>query len=378
MIKFRHVEDYLEVIAGHRDPATGKPVSTWIFTFEPIINLARYDVKVLESMSQTVAQHQPLTERQGELLAKIVLKYERQLASKQVDVDPVRNPEWRMPLRKMDYTRSLYITNDQLVLKFPFDDGLIESVRAFGKESQGVCKWNRETKLWEIALTEYNLSWLVAFAEVHKFTVDTVVQDLMLAIKETELSDYKIELAVTADTLSISNCPDSLSKYITDTCNGFGLDNVLTLVDLSPILGYTINEDLGQALIKEYGPRFYNLLTNRELKINPNTLIQSTDFENTLDYADALQRWPVVVYEPDLSGRMLKKLTDKYGPDYDQTRYIHTVKPVRNLERIPLLISSAGMVFGGDKQLMIQRAEKVVYCAQDVYNKKNNSKVKHL
>ena len=378
MIKFRHVEDYLEVIAGHRDPVTGKPVSTWIFTFEPIINLARYDVKVLESMSQTVAQHQPLTERQGELLAKIVLKYERQLASKQVDVDPVRNPEWRMPLRKMDYTRSLYITNDQLVLKFPFDDGLIESVRAFGKESQGVCKWNRETKLWEIALTEYNLSWLVAFAEVHKFVVDTVVQDLMLAIKETELSDYKIELAVTEDTLSISNCPTSLSKYITDTYNGFGLDNVLTLVDVSPILGYNVNEDLGQALIKEYGPRFYNLLTNRELKINPNTLVQSSDFENTLDYADALQRWPVVVYEPDLSGRMLKKLTDKYGPDYDQTRYIHTVKPVRNLERIPLLISSAGMVFGGDKQLMIQRAEKVVYCAQDVYNKKNNSKVKHL
>jgi hypothetical protein len=44
------------------------------------------------------------------------------------------------------------------------------------------------------------------------------------------------------------------------------------------------------------------------------------------------------------------------------------------MAKIPLIISSAGMVFGGDKQYMVQRAEKVVYCAADVYNKGNNSK----
>ena len=74
---------------------------------------------------------------------------------------------------------------------------------------------------------------------------------------------------------------------------------------------------------------------------------------------------------------MLTRLRDRYGDDYDKERYIHSVKSVRTLSHIPLVISSAGMVFGGDKQLMIQRAEKIVYCAQDVYNKKT-TKLKSL
>ena len=149
-------------------------------------------------------------------------------------------------------------------------------------------------------------------------------------------------------------------------------------MDYSSILGYTINKDLADAVINEYGPRFYNLLSNREIKINPNTLVQGNDFGSVLDYADALQRWPVVVYEPDLSGRMLTKLRNRYGDDLEG-KYIHTIKPVHNLKTIPLLISSAGMVFGGDKQMMLQSAEKIVYFSAEVYNKnKHSTKIKKL
>ena len=82
MKTFDYVEDYLEVITGYRDLVTGKVTQSWSWTMNPIINLARYDVKVLESMTVSVAQSQPLTERQAELLCKIILKYERQLANK--------------------------------------------------------------------------------------------------------------------------------------------------------------------------------------------------------------------------------------------------------------------------------------------------------
>jgi len=34
-----------------------------------------------------------------------------------------------------------------------------------------------------------------------------------------------------------------------------------------------------------------------------------------------------------------------------------------------LLISSAGMLFGGDRQMWIQTAEKIVYFTKDVYTK---------
>jgi hypothetical protein len=37
---------------------------------------------------------------------------------------------------------------------------------------------------------------------------------------------------------------------------------------------------------------------------------------------------------------------------------------------IPLLVSGQGMMHGGEKTLLLQRAEKVVYFATEVYNNK--------
>ena len=168
------------------------------------------------------------------------------------------------------------------------------------------------------------------------------------------------------------------NNYINEHLGGFSIENLLRLVDMSPVLGYTVSDTIYEAISTEFGFRFYNLLASRETKINPSTFFTSGDFESILNYADQVQRWPVVIYEPDLSGRMLTKLKDIYGEDYDRTRYIHTTKPLRDLIHIPILISSAGMLFGGDKMSMLQHAEKIVYCAQDVYNKKSNKSVKKI
>lgn len=382
MQKFTYVEDYLEVITGYRDLVTGKTNHTWAWSMSPIINLARYDVKVLESMTMTVAQSQPLTERQGELLCKIILKYERQLANKSIDVSAVLTPNWRIALRKMDYTQSLTIENDQLVIRFPFNNQLIESIREFVKTSQGKCQWDRDRKVWFAALTEYNLSWVYSWAEVHKFEIDNHVHNLMSLIKETEEKGYGITLDYCDNQLTIENAHESLVEYIAQHEGGLVDDNLLHLVDISPILGYTISNSIANSIAKTLGPRFYNLSVNRELTVNPQAFTTGDDFDTVMDYADSVGRWPVVIYEPDLSGRMLQKLQARYTEDLvvnvsdknpevpNNCKYIHTVVPIQNMTRIPLVISSAGMIFGGDKQLMIQRAEKIVYCAQDVYNKK--------
>ena len=390
MVKFDYVEDYLEVIAGHRDTITGKLISTWIFNYQPIISLARYDVNVVESMASAVTQGQALTERQGELACKIILKYQRQLAAKLVDVGPVETPKWRMPLRSMDYSRSLVIVDNQLILHFPFVNELIEQLREFAKSSQGHCRWDREKKHWAIALTEYNLSWSHTWATLNKFAIDPAVTQLMNRIADKELTRYAIELYITGDRLAIRNAESSLIDFINEKAGGFGTDNLLRLVDMSAVLGFTVDPDLAQALIVEYTPRFYNLASNRELKINPYTLLQTDNFESVIQYANLCQRWPVVVYEPDLSHKMLDKLKSLCPDDFYYNRhdkaptidakykFIHTYVPIQNLTHIPLIISSAGMMFGGDKQLMFQRAEKIVYCAQDVYNKKIPKKIKEL
>ena len=389
MVKFTYVEEYLEIITGQRDIVTKRPNLNWIFNMTPIINLARYDVKVLESMTTHVVSGRALTEKQGELALKIVLKYQRQLAQKGVDVSPVENPQWRIPLRKMDYSRALYLHDDILIVKFPYSTDLIENIRDFAKLSKGKCVFNKETKVWEAGYTEYNLSWLHTWASSNNFSISNDLNLVMEKIIECEKIPYSIELYLDGDKLNIRNATQSLLDYISTSAGGFDLDNLLRLTDMSSVLGYTIDPDLATAISKEYGARFYNLLSNKQIKINPDTFMASDDFESIIDYADIVQRWPIIIYEPDLSGRMLNKIKairsevwqnkQQKNPTIDQKfKYIHTTVPIRNMNSIPLIISSAGLMFGGDKQLMLQRTEKVVFCAVDVYTKQVNPKVKDI
>ena len=149
-------------------------------------------------------------------------------------------------------------------------------------------------------------------------------------------------------------------------------------------MGYTVDREIADLVVAGTSPRFYNLATAREVKLDPTTV--TDDLASVLDYADRVGRWPVVVYEPDLSGKLLKRLTELRGNNIKHVlgkkdindelltaKYIHTVIPTSFA--IPLLISSAGMIYGGDKSLMVQQAEKIVYCSADVYNKAGQTKV---
>jgi hypothetical protein len=105
-------------------------------------------------------------------------------------------------------------------------------------------------------------------------------------------------------------------------------------------------------------------------------------------YATENNRFPIYIYEPDLSDRLYLAF-EQYFPTQmarlgkgiidSAVKVVHTDKiPRTAVERIPLLVSSAGMLFGGDRQIWIQTAEKVVYFTKDIYNKRTSSKVNLL
>jgi hypothetical protein len=386
MKTYSTVEEYLEVLGGYRDLSTGKVDSSWFYDFKPIISLARYDVSVLSSMLESVVQGNPLTERQGELLCKILLKYQRQFIAKSVDVTPIEKPTWRTTLRKMDYTKSVTIENTVISVKFPFDTKLIDSIKSFKTTSQGSCLFDRDSKKWKIGLTEYNLVWLHTWASANNFEIDPTVEELNNLILAAEKIAYPIELVHTDDKLDIVNCPPSMREYILNELGGFDHSNLLNLLDYSGILGYTIEPELANVVVEFYGPRTLQLAKNKELIVNPETKTVDDDFVSVLEYAIKVNRLPVVIYEPDMQNRLLTKLATLY-PESDFTtignskkpvidltkKFIHCTAPIKNMNRIPMLISSAGMVFGGDKQFMLQSAEKIVYVAAEVYNTNNAS-----
>lgn len=390
MQKFQFVEDYLEVIGGYRDPQTGKTVnhSNFWFNFTPIISLARYDVGVLDSMCDTAIQNKALTTKQGELAVKIITKYNRQLAQKGVDVSPLQTPQWRSPLRVLDYTRRMYIKDDKIMLEFPFKNELIDGLREFRKDSQGGAEWNKEKKRWEFALTEYNLVYLKTWAETNLFEIDSEVSRLNQIIEDTEKTGYAIELDFIDNKLTIKNANQTLIDYINTNCGGFDYANLAKLIDMAPVLGYTVNPGIQQAWVEEHGLAVEAFTLCREIKVNTEKYDMAVILSSVIKYAEATNRYPVVFFEPDLKNVLRKELSDQLGYEnikihklhhnidsIDQSiKYIHTTAPIKDLP-IPLLVSTAGMMFGGDKSLMLQNTEKVIYFAADVYTNKKDNKV---
>lgn len=378
--KHPHVEDYIEIIAGYREPSGKSNYS--IFTVgESPISLARYDMKIVPSLAEQTLANKGYTDKQAKLAAELVLKYERQLFKLGVDVTPVKTPEYRLPIREIDRSTKVWIEDGLIKLKFPYDVKLIDAVRDAGKESKGSFKFNRDKKYHEAELTEWNLNWIYGFAQQNHFEVEQPVHDLMKLITEAEKTSYKLELVYQDDRLAITNAESSLVEYINDNLGGFELENILTLSDYAPVLGYTVHSDISNDVIRNFSNRFWSLCANRQLKVD--SLTNSNLIPEVVSYAKLTNRFPIFVYEPDLSGR-LKTEFNKFFPGAmmtldnkvmdtditDDVKVVYTSKiPKVQVSRIPLLVSSAGMLYGGDRQMWIQSAEKVVYFTKDVYNK---------
>ena len=383
MKKFQYVEDYIEVINGDRDPVTGKLFG--LFDSTPaIISLARYDVSIVDSMSQAVQSGKSLTDKQADLAVKIILKYRKQLTARNVDVSPVENPKFRLGIREIDRRRLAYVDGTDIVLQFPYDTKLIESIREIGKLSQGRWGFDGNSKSWKLGVTEMNVVAAHGFASNNQFEIGDEFTQLLKLVEECEATEYSIELISTETGYTITNAHTGLLEYINDNCGGFGKSNLVTLVDNSDILGYTVSREIVEQMTSTTSARVANLMTRQQSRFTAN-YTDETILTDIIEYAHATNRWPIYVYEPDLSDR----LYDKFVARYFEQEEIHKIRDTKTQprtdarvvffhkyspkwdNRIPLLISSAGIMHGGDKTMLLQRAEKVVYFAAEVYNNNN-------
>lgn len=382
MKTFSHVEDYLEIINGDRDPATGKMYGLFEST-QPIVSLARYDVQVLSSMSTATSNGNSLTDKQAELACKIILKYKKQLASQGIDVSPVETPSFRKPLRTIDRRKQLIVENDKILLKFPYETKLIDNVRELSKLSSGRWVFNGDRKVWELSLTEPNIIAADGFAKNNQFEIDNKFEPILSTILDCEAVPYSIKLCATDTGYTITNAAPSLIEYINNYC-GFHPSNLDLLVDNAAILGYTIDKHVEQEIVNKYSPRVYNLMQARESKFAPT--LDPDVIADIIQYANVTGRYPIYVYEPDMSDRLFKNFVGRYfhPDDIYQTQYLKKVEPTVHKkviyfnkyqtsweQPIPLLISGQGMMHGGEKSMLLQKAEKVVYFATEVYNNKN-------
>lgn len=380
MRKFPHVEDYLEIINGDKDPATNQYYG--IFgRIDPVISLARYDVRVINSMATGVRSGIALTDRQAELACKLILKYQRQLANLGIDVGPVESPQYRMQLRSIDRRRLMWIEQDHIVLQFSFEPKIVDLVRDLCKESKGSWRFeNDNKKQWHIALTEPNFITVLQLARENNFEIDA--RTLEIEQKIQQVQPYGIELDMVDEKLSLVNAPDSLLEFVQEKAGDITIDNLIKIVDLAAICYFAISPTVEDLFISRYkSTRLYNLLRHNHTRYNPD--IEKEVLDQLFVYAEVSNRFPIHVYEPDLSNRLRDKFVLSYFNEEDVLfaprnneliditgkKVVYFTKYRSHWPQdIPLLVTSAGMMHGAEKTLLLQRAEKVVFFAAEVYN----------
>lgn len=388
MHKYEHVEDYIEVIAGLRDPNTLKPAGLgW---FSPIINLARYDISVLNSMSEHTYNGGALTERQSELATKLVSKYRRQLAAIGIDSNIESRVSFRRPFRVLDERKDIELVEQEMHIRFPYNKEMIEDIKKFAEVSQGRCAWDRDNKVWKVALTEFNLNWALSWGTKNKFQIDPQCQILFEEICCVEKTEFSIRLTVEHGRLMLKNASESLQEYIKHNIGDLCESNLLALIDHSSLLCYQIDTSVYDLLDHDASNTMRKLMCEKQVIESQNDI--NTTIFAIKQYAVLVDRFPIFIYEPDLSNTLLDAARAHFHEDEIQifgtkrtrnegirpdARVVHCLKPVTTHD-IPLLISSAGLIAGGDRQMMLQRSQKVVYLTAGVYNNKNKVAVPYL
>jgi hypothetical protein len=369
-----YIEDYLEVLAGYVT-VNGKALQ---------FSLARYDVQIIQSMSQQTTSGIAFTDRQAILAHKLVVKYKRQFANHAIDIGfHEDNGHYRLPVRMVDRTRSIRIENGVIHIRFPYESAMIDDLRESGKLLHGNLKFDKDSRSWVAAITEPRLLWLQDLATKYQFELDDLALELLNQVRHAQDQPYLIELKSTGDKFEIVNAEPSLIDHVIEHLGGFGLDNATALIDNSSCLGYTVDQKLKQQISDTHNHNQALLLKNREVHI---PLGDGTALDDIVAYADKTQRWPIYIFETvDVVQTQIKSLLSKY---FTQDQLLIVSAKQRKLDttgykcvyltnwqtswsdRIPLLVTMTALMVGPKKQHIIQQSEKVVYCTENVYNLK--------
>jgi hypothetical protein len=371
MKTFPTVEDYLEVLAGKRDLVTGTmKLSGWMgYEFKPIVSLARYDVNFLNSVTDHTLGGNALTDKQAELAVKMVLKYTRQLNVKSISTEPLVYPKYRHTLRVIDRSKAIWMDQEYLYLRFPYNTEMIQQLRDLLNTRQGSAKFDKDTKTWKIAISEYNVNFLYTWATGHEFSISQDVQSVMAEILEIESNPYKIELVCDSEGIRITNAPVSMIEYLRNQGITFVPEDLVRLVDLSSVLGYTVDLDVLKAVELLIGSDLVVFAQRREYELNGN----AQQIERLVRYATITNRLPVIIfdttpanslstYQEILGKDQVTVLGNKKLESLDEitTPVVFSQRAV-NFDRMPLIVSHVGLIAGGEKSMMIQNSEKIVY-----------------
>lgn len=358
---FPDIEAYIEFIGGYRDKNNN---TNWWLNNPLPIQLATYDIGFVQSVTESTLIHNtPMSTKQAALAEQLIKKYAKQLSK--MGVEQPNHQHYRLGQRTVIHTNSLTLEDNALFFRFTFDNSIILTIKQFAKDSQGAVLWNKDKKAWVFALTEYNISWVVTYAQSKNIQVSGEVLELFNLVLEEEKNAKPIELQLIDGKFSIRNAPDSLREYVEKY---IGYDNIYSLVDNAGVLGYSIDPEILDSIADENGEDFAKLCANRQIDIQSNMF-------NVLQWAKVVNRLPICVYNPNFLKVDMTTLLLHFEEDEVQImdlknkaelvdptkKVVYTNKVIPWEGRMPLLITYANLMHGVSKREFANKAEKTVF-----------------
>lgn len=151
------------------------------------ISLGTYDKKFLNNIYEN---NKPLTSNQNELLDKIILRYNRQFAKKQLVATDLINLPWTRPLiiSSPEFTQAyIYTDEDKIFIRTPYKKDYILKL----KESTYPITWDRDVRIWNTDYCAETLKYVIEHTENH-FSAVNYSKDIQEIINNLcEYEKYK-------------------------------------------------------------------------------------------------------------------------------------------------------------------------------------------
>ncbi len=359
------------VQAGRRVDAFGKKL--------PGISPARYDHGPIANIAAQIGKKIPLTDRQQELVIKLITKYHKQWKNRGYDVSDINlDTPVELEIRKeVDRSQTASVNGNKITLKFPYKPRLISIIAEYAQMSCGDIAWNKQANVWEITATAGNMAWLDKFVNDHKFVKDAEYENIINTIAAAY--DYKsIQLDIVDDELVLHDAPESMLEWINDNIGEINMTNFIRIVSSANILAFTLAESIVQYTIDNY-PDISDIILMRRTFINSD----STTIDELLTKVNQLQYHNIVLFVSDQSVvSIFEQSIKRCMPGYDiMTCYgdmhpfassnksvviTHRVTPTYQPD---LIISLAGFMAGHSRKNWFNAATKNIYYCNDIDDK---------
>jgi hypothetical protein len=284
------------------------------------ISLGTYDRRFLNNI-QTIqlVNDKPVTSNQSDLLDKIILRYARQLAKKELSADDMVLLSWKnQPLTSLpEFTEArISIKDNEIILNSPYKTTFVKEFKEYQYST-----WDKDARAWSCPLSEETLRYIVEITGRHYDAVNYSVEVREALNTATTYSDAKYwnpTLIEANGMLYVAACNNYLYEAIKDIDLVADLATIARLVHHGVAISDEVKLTLAQNGISEKKIAFAServhrleydatLVLSSILSINPDFVLMSEWYGVNKTFTEDIKNGLAAA---NIETRVLDRLTD--------------------------------------------------------------------